>query len=296
MVAVLTTSTLTANLLMTSNLMELKACIIGQPIAHSLSPLLHSYWLQKAGIKGRYDAIEIEKSEVKLFLEHLAERGYQGCNVTIPHKLAAYELCDDLSPAAHKIQAVNTIIVQSNGRLLGDNSDWSGFSNNLNSYSEFQTLPKHTAILLGAGGAARAIIYGLQKLGFKKIVVISRDPRKLYNWQEEFPIIVGDWSELDWYFSHANLLVNSTALGLNGEQLPIDFDQLPNDILLHDIVYRPLWTPFLLEGKKRGFKTIDGLGMLMHQAVLGFMAWFKPQQPPSINNELRQYLISQMKS
>ncbi|MGI9461935.1 MAG: shikimate dehydrogenase [Alphaproteobacteria bacterium] len=269
------------------------AGVIGQPITHSLSPLLHHYWLAKMNLFGRYEARDIAVDDINFFFDDLrqAEVGWVGCNVTLPHKIAALENCDSLSPTAKKIGAVNTITLRDK-KLYGDNTDGFGFIKNLESWQDFRDSKKSCAVILGAGGAARGVIYGLQALGYQHIVVINRTLDKLQNLQKDFGVIIAGINDIKKYLDEANILVNATSLGLAGEDVPIDFKKLPKGILLHDIIYGATPTPFLKKGRQFGFATRDGLDMFIYQAVIGFKQWFHSDKNPPIDDELRQYLLS----
>ncbi len=243
---------------------------------------------------GRYEARDIAPEQAKVFFDELraGSIGWVGCNVTLPHKIIAMENCDDVTAAAKKIGAVNTIVVRDK-KLYGDNTDWLGFVNNLQSWPAFSSAKKNRAILLGAGGAARGVIYGLQYLGFKELVVANRSVEKLVDIKKDFHATVIDFSQLGDYLPTSNIVINATSVGLQegDASLPIDFAQLPKDILLHDIIYGKNLTAFLTKGKESGFAVKDGLDMLIHQAIPGFQQWFNTHATPPIDNELRQYLL-----
>ncbi|MDI9314021.1 MAG: shikimate dehydrogenase [Hydrotalea sp.] len=272
------------------------AGVIGHPITHSLSPALHNHWLKKMGLPGRYESRDVAPADCARFFADLrnGKVGWVGCNVTLPHKIVALDHCDVLSDAAKKIGAVNTIIVR-NGKLHGDNTDWLGFSENLLSWAAFRAVPKNRAVVIGAGGAARGVIYGLQQLGFGDIIVVNRTVEKLQDLRDDFGIAVDSLASLPKHIGAANLLVNATSLGLKGEMLPVDFTTLPRGILLHDIIYGAHLTHFLTTGKEFGFAVKDGLGMLIHQGIPGFKAWFKTDKNPPVDDDLRHYLLSQKK-
>lgn len=252
----------------------LKAGVIGWPLSHSLSPRLHMHWLKKYGIEGEYVAMPVAPEGLAEALSALRQRKFRGCNLTVPHKEKAVALMDSLDAAAKAIGAVNTIVVMSDGTLAGSNTDAYGFAENLRLHS----LPhKRKAVVLGAGGAARAICHALLAEGFAEIALANRTLRKAETLAAHFgpACRVAGWQKRDEALEGASLLVNATSLGMTGnEPLDIDLSALPEDAVVCDIVYVPLETPLLAQAKRRGNPVVDGLGMLIHQAVPGFEAWF----------------------
>jgi shikimate dehydrogenase len=273
-----------------------KAFVCGHPIAHSRSPKIHGYWLQKYGIAGSYEAIDVASEAVAGFFATLKEKGFAGGNVTIPHKEAAFAAAVRRDEAAEKIGAVNTLWFE-NGVLCGGNTDVAGFAANLDERAPGWT-KAGAAVVLGAGGAARAVIYALKERGFADIRVTNRTTARAEELADRFgPGVtaypVAATNEL---LADAGLLVNTTALGMAGkagaDELPANPEMLPRHAIVTDIVYVPLETPLIAAARRRGLKTVDGLGMLLHQAVPGFERWFGRR--PEVTQELRDMIIADM--
>ena len=251
------------------------ACIVGYPVKHSRSPKLHGYWLKRLGIDGDYRAEEVTPEDFPAFLANLAARGYTGCNITIPHKEAAFALSEP-DARAKAVGAANTLWLD-NGRLRSTNTDVEGFIGSLDAASPGWDRRTARAVVLGAGGAGRAVVYGLIERGIKHIDVVNRSFAKA----EAFRVQYGDsihpvqWEELARVLQGASLLVNSTSLGMQKQpELDLDISGLAEGAVVSDIVYIPLETPLLAAAIRRGLKTANGLDMLLHQAVRGFELWF----------------------
>lgn len=272
-----------------------KAFVIGHPIAHSLSPLLHGYWLEKYKIEGRYDAINVFPDELNQFVTRLRSGEFVGGNVTLPHKHAIFGLCDEIETDTRIIGAVNTLIMRDN-KLVGSNTDQLGFAANLDQMAPGWDKKKGEAIVLGAGGAARAVLVALASRGISHIHILNRTAQKAIDLANELP---GPFSghaltHFTQLASDAQILVNTSSIGMHGtrfEDLPLN--NLPRSALVTDIVYTPLITPLLKDAQKAGLKTVDGLGMLLHQAVPGFKAWFGTR--PEVTTELRELLINKLR-
>lgn len=273
---------------------DMKSGVMGWPISHSLSPKLHGYWLQKYQIAGSYRALAVPPDELAQQLRNLAAMGFRGCNLTLPHKETAMTLVDVLDDEARRIGAVNTIVVLPDGRLEGRNSDHFGFAENLRA-GGLSTGVGQKAVVLGAGGAARAVLVALQAMQFAEIILINRSPERAHELARLFatqacPIRVCAWEEKDLALSEAALLVNTTALGMKGQpDLIINLDHLPATATVTDIVYTPLMTPLLRDAAARELRVIDGLGMLLHQGRAGFKAWFGID--PEVDTALRNYML-----
>ena len=268
--------------------MAKRAGVIGWPVGHSLSPKLHGYWLKHYNIKGEYLAKGVEPEDLEEALRALPKKGWQGCNLTIPHKEAALLSMDSLDEEARAIGAVNTVIVKK-GKLHGTNTDAYGFIENIR---PFMPKAKNKAVVLGAGGAAKAVCYALIKDGFDKISIANRTHEKSEALARQFgnKANAAMWDERAALLEQADLLVNATSLGMTGKgPLDIDLSRLPKTALVTDIVYAPLVTPLLAQANARGNSVIDGLGMLLHQAVPAFEAWFGVR--PEVTPELRQYVL-----
>jgi shikimate dehydrogenase len=274
----------------------LKAGVIGWPINHSLSPFLHRFWLKEHSIRGEYLPLAVSSEKLEGFIRGLAENGWCGINVTLPHKQAALELVDDLDPIARRIGAINTIVVMGDGSLKGINTDGYGFFKNLQEFqSEWEASDK-PVVVLGAGGAARAVLMALIESGSSEIRLVNRNQSRAKNLAAEFngPIRVYNWSDRSAILSEARLLVNTTSLGMRGQApLKIDLKNLPMRAVVNDIVYTPIETELLKNAERRGNRTVDGLGMLLHQARVGFSAWFGVD--PSVSSALRAHVLNAMK-
>lgn len=273
----------------------IKAGVTGWPVAHSRSPLVHGYWLKKHGIDGSYKKIPVSPEEAKTFYANFAASGLKGCNVTIPHKEVAAAACDQLDDAAKKMGAANTLWLDENGRLCGANTDGIGFLGNLDQMAPGWDDRRNCAIVLGAGGAARAIVWALCSRKFTSVHIFNRTLEKAQIIAEEFGLAVEahPWDELGNFIGKADLLVNTTSLGMTGKApLQIDLADLPKDALVTDIVYVPLMTDLLKQAAARGNRIVDGLGMLLHQAVPGFERWFGVR--PEVDEDLRRLVLDDL--
>jgi len=274
-----------------------KAGVMGWPISHSLSPRLHGFWLQTLNLAGSYDAIPVAPEDLPTALRALAANGLRGVNLTVPHKVAACAIVDRMDATAQRMGAINLVTVESDGKLLGRNTDAYGFAQNLLT-SGFPPA-NGTAFVLGAGGATRAVIVALIDMGFSKILLSNRTAEKAQKLAQEFstpqcPITVIPWSEKP-DLEGVELVVNTTSLGMTGQPtLVFDLDGLPPSATVTDIVYAPLETDLLHQAKTKGYKTIDGLGMLLHQARPAFAAFFG--HDPKVTPELRTHVLAGRKS
>jgi len=265
------------------------ACVVGWPIGHSRSPLIHNHWLKTYGIAGEYRREAVPPEEFRGFMQSLAARGYVGANVTVPHKQAALE-CSAPDERARAVGAANTLWLEG-GALRSTNSDVEGFLNNLDAGVPGWDRGLTNAVVLGAGGAARAVIYGLLERDVGSIVVANRTERRAHELRQRFGACVrpASWQERDAALADAALLVNTTTLGMAGQpELALDVGRLPDRAVVVDLVYAPLVTPLLAAARARGLRTADGLGMLMHQAVRGFWQWFGTK--PEVTADLRALL------
>jgi len=264
------------------------AGIMGSPVAHSLSPRLHGHWLARYGIDGAYVPLPVPPERLEQALRALPALGFAGVNLTIPHKEPAVALMDRLSSAATRIGAVNTVVVEADGTLSGDNTDGFGFIAALSESGVGWRAPVGPAVVLGAGGAARAVVVALIDAGVPEIRLLNRTAERAQALAGELggPIRAIAWAERAAALAGAALLVNTTSLGMKG-QPPLDLalDALPRSALVTDIVYTPLITPLLAAAQARGNSVVDGLGMLLHQARPGFRAWFGVD--PVVDAELR---------
>lgn len=257
--------------------MTIKTGVIGHPIAHSKSPLIHNYWINHYGLSGTYEALDIPPEELKTALPDLLKNhGYRGFNLTIPHKEIAMNICDEIDEVGHKIGAVNTVMRRKDGSIFGSNTDAFGFIHNVKSTAPDHNFKNAGAVVLGAGGAAKAIIYGLLQEGVPEIIVLNRTYAKAQALAANNPRITArPWDERSQVLGNQGLLVNTTALGMIGkEDLDIELNLLPQSALVCDIVYNPLMTPLLQAAQGRGHKIVTGIGMLLHQARPAFNLWY----------------------
>jgi shikimate dehydrogenase len=268
-----------------------RACVVGWPVAHSRSPLIHGYWLERYGLAGTYTRVPVEPGQAAAFLRDLKGRGYVGCNVTIPHKETAFAIADATLPAARAAGAANTLWYEG-GRLLADNTDCAGFVSSIRSTVPTFSFAGAVVAMLGAGGAARGIAYALLEAGVEEIRVLNRTRARADGLAEAFGrrVAAFDWSERSAHSRGATLLVNTTPLGMDhADPLDLDLSVLDAACVVADIVYVPLVTPLLAAARARGLATVDGLGMLLHQAVPGFERWFGVR--PEVTPELRALIV-----
>lgn len=270
------------------------AAVIGWPVRQSVSPVLHSHWLKLHGMKGAYVALPIEPANFGRCVATLPLMGFAGASVTVPHKEAAFALVSSLDEDSRATGAVNTLVFKGDG-VAGMNTDVRGFAASLSETFGADAARKGPACVLGAGGAARAIVLALQRAGSPEIRLINRTPARSETLARSAgaavrPVAWGDWKAA---LSDAALLVNTTSLGMTGKPaLEIALGHLPPHAAVADIVYNPLETDLLRTAKARGHRTMDGLGMLMHQAVPAFAAWCNvtPQVTPELRAELERAL------
>ncbi len=271
---------------------SLLAGVFGWPIDHSRSPRLHGYWLRKYGIDGAYMPFATHPTKLEQAIRALPALGFKGGNVTLPHKERALGFVDEASALARRIGAVNTLIVRDDGTILGDNTDGYGFLAHLVSTRPDWSGARGPGVVLGAGGAARAVIVALLEAGVPELRLVNRTTRRAEELAEQIggPIVVKAWEEREAALPDAGILVNSTNLGQAGQtRLEIALDRLPADAVVYDIVYTPLMTDLLLAAEARGNAIVDGIGMLLHQATPGFAAWFGRE--PEVTPELRSFVL-----
>jgi len=269
-----------------------KACVIGWPIAHSRSPLIHSYWLKKYGIDATYEKKAVEPKSLAQFIANLAASEFIGCNVTIPHKEAAFRAVAKVDEIASRLGAVNTVYF-GNGQVCGTNTDGEGFIASLHHSHPAFDLRSKTAIIIGAGGAAKAIVGALLDEGVKKIGIINRTRERILDLQVQFGSGIYEISETNSNdaLKSCGLLVNTTSQGMEGQpSLELEIQSLNPNTLVADIVYTPLETALLGKAKQLGHPVLGGLGMLLHQAVRGFELWFGIK--PEVTSELYELIAA----
>jgi shikimate dehydrogenase len=269
------------------------AGVMGWPISHSLSPRLHSYWLKENGIDGAYVPLPVSPDNLEHALKALPKLGFRGVNLTVPHKEAAVPFLDHVSDVATRIGAVNTVFVSEDGTLSGTNTDAFGFLENLRRNAPQWNETKGPVVVLGAGGAARAVVAALLDLDVVEIRLLNRTTEKAHALAESLggPIKIVEWSERGEALDGSTLLVNTTTLGMVGQpRLELSLAALPKSAIVYDLVYAPLKTELLSAARSLGLSTVDGLGMLLYQAAPGFEGWFGVQ--PIVTDGLRDAVLS----
>ncbi|PRY20691.1 shikimate dehydrogenase [Aliiruegeria haliotis] len=269
------------------------AGVIGSPINHSLSPRLHGHWLRSAGIVGHYIPMDITAEDLPEIIRTLPRMGFVGVNVTIPHKESALNLANLVTDRAALIGAANTLIFHEDGRVHADNTDGYGFLANLRQNAPGWDARTGPAAVIGAGGAARAVVTALLEAGAPVIRVTNRTRPRAEALRSEFgpKIIVHDWAKAGDMLAGAATVVNTTSLGMAGKpEFNVSLRQLEADAVVNDLVYVPLETPFLQEAAAKGCRVVDGLGMLLHQGAPGFERWFGVR--PVIDDDLRAAVLS----
>jgi len=271
-----------------------KAFVIGHPIAHSRSPLIHGTWLAEHNIDGTYEAIDVAPDALPDFFSRLRAGEFAGGNVTIPHKEAVFALCDTVDELARRIGAVNTLVVQ-DGAVNGTNTDYLGFLGNLDANAPGWSEGTQDAMIIGAGGAARAVLVALRRRHGGKVHVLNRTLANAQALVEEIdgPFEAHGFDAFAELASNTGLVVNTSSIGMHGTRFDwLDMSLLAKSTLVTDIVYTPLETPLLAAAKAEGLRTVDGLGMLLHQAVPGFAAWFgvEPEVTPALRARIEATL------
>ncbi|CAN5131775.1 shikimate dehydrogenase [soil metagenome] len=272
------------------------ACVIGWPVKHSRSPVIHRFWLKELGLAGDYVLQPVETDDIAGFFHDLPKSRYVGCNVTVPHKEAAFAAVARREAAAEETGALNTIWIE-DGRLVGTNTDPLGFLANLDAETPGWDAKPGPAIVLGAGGAARAIVWALLSRGFAPVTVVNRTPQRAAAFAARFGnrVIPAGFDKLPALVGKATLLVNTTTLGMHGQPpLRIDLSPLADTAVINDLIYVPMDTPLLIAARARGLRAVGGLGMLLHQAVTGFEHWFG--QRPSVTPGLRAEVLKSIEA
>ena len=273
-----------------------KACVIGWPIKHSRSPLIHNHWLDRYGIEGFYKKQAVAPEDLARFLTTMSEDGWLGCNVTVPHKESVFELVPSDDPFTRRLGAVNTVYLR-DGMLHGTNTDGIGFIRNLQIGQPGWQASGGPAVVLGAGGAARAVVAALIDAGVPEVRIANRTGDRARALAEQFGAgaEAHDWANRADLLADCALLVNTTTLGMTGApQLDLALDRLASDAVVYDIVYAPLETDLLARARERGNPVVDGLGMLLHQAAPAFALWFGVE--PEVTEELRALIVADLET
>lgn len=264
-----------------------RAGVAGWPVDHSRSPTIHRYWLKELGLPGAYERFAVRPGEFRQFAAAIGKDGLLGANVTAPHKEAAFAVCDWRTPVAEALGAVNTLW-REDGRLMGDNTDVAGFLANMDECAPGWAEQRKLAVVIGAGGAARAIVHALASRGFQRIAIVNRTLARAEALAAHFggPATAAAWADLPAELSEADLLVNASSLGMAGQPpLALDLAPLPARAVVADAVYVPLRTSLIEGAQRRGLRVVGGLGMLLHQAAPAFARWFG--EAPKVTPELR---------
>lgn len=272
------------------------ACVIGWPVKHSRSPVIHRFWLNELGIAGDYVIHPVEPDRCETFLRDFAHSGFVGANVTVPYKQAAFAALSEADAAAKSVGAANTLWLE-DGRLVGSNTDAYGFLANLDQDAAGWDAQPGTAIVLGAGGAARSVVWALLDRGFAPVHVVNRSTERAASLATLLGehVIAHGWEDLPRLIGSASFLVNTTSLGMAGQPpLEIDLAPLPANAVVNDIVYIPIETPLLAAARIEGRRAVGGLGMLLHQAVPGFERWFGRR--PTVTAALHQAVLESIRS
>jgi len=266
----------------------LLAAVMGWPISQSRSPMLHNTWFAQHGLAGSYVPLAIRPQGLKAALRALPALTFSGCNLTIPHKQEAMKIVDEVDITARKIGAISCVVVRPDGSLSGSNNDWYGFTHNILEFVPDWRADAGPVAVMGAGGGARAVVYGLMERGAREIRLVNRTLARAQNLAKDFggPIKVLPWDERHDAIEGVAMLVNATSQGMIG-QAPLDLklDKLPKDALVNDIIYIPRETPLIAAARGRGNRTVTGLGMLLHQGIPAWKAWFGIE--PKVTAELR---------
>jgi shikimate dehydrogenase len=264
------------------------AGVMGWPVAHTRSPAIHNHWIARHGLKGAYVQLPVHPDRLEAAIRGLPALGFAGCNITVPHKVSAMHFMDELHPVARRVAAINTVVVQPDGRLLGMNNDGAGYIQSLRDADPSWRGDTGPALVLGAGGAARAIVVALLDEGVPELRITNRTMERAQVLAEAFGdrVKVVPWSERNDAMAGVSLLVNTTTLGMHGQPpLDVALDALPLAAMVSDAIYIPMETPLLTQARLRGQRTVNGLGMLINQARPAFASWFGVL--PDITPELR---------
>ncbi len=269
------------------------AGVIGNPISHSKSPLLFDYWLRRLDLSGHYVPMHVERSDLKTVLEALPKAGFRGVNVTVPFKEEVLGIADLATDRAAIIGAANTLIFRADGRIHADNTDGYGFIENIRNAEPEWTAVDGPSAVLGAGGAARAVVSTLLEAGAPEVRIANRTRARAERLKSDFGIrvTVWDWTQAGVMMEGAKTVINTTSLGMVGKgPLKLSLDELPESAVVNDIVYAPVETELLKRARSRGCRVVDGLGMLLYQALPGFERWFGHR--PDVDDDLRNAVLA----
>lgn len=269
------------------------AGVIGWPVAHSRSPLIHNFWLERYKIDGVYIPLPVKDENFEILIRGMMAAGFRGCNVTIPHKERAFQICDVLDPNAQHIRSVNTLMFRDDGSIYGTSTDGDGFIASLEAQNV--NLEKGSALILGAGGAARSVVAALVQRNVS-VFIANRTYERAVELAKAYDLAQAiKWHEWPKHLENITLLVNATSLGMEGaNSCDFDLTHASKDMVVSDIVYVPRETPLLKAARQRGLKTVEGLGMLLHQARFGFSQWFGVD--PVVDQEITELLANSLKS
>ena len=261
--------------------------VMGWPVAHTRSPAIHNHWIAQYSLKGAYVQLPVQPQNLEAAIRGLPALGFAGCNITVPHKVNAMQLMDTLHPAARRVAAINTVVVQADGSLLGMNNDGYGYIQSLRDAQPGWRGDAGPALVVGAGGAARAIVVALLDEGVPEVRLCNRTQEKAQALKDAFGdrVTVVPWADRNSAMAGVRLLVNTTTQGMHGQPaLDVALDDLPAEALVSDAIYIPLETPLLAAARQRGHQTVNGLGMLLNQARPAFQAWFgvQPELTPGL--------------
>jgi len=261
--------------------------VMGWPVAHTRSPAIHNHWIAQYSLKGAYVQLPVQPQNLEAAIRGLPALGFAGCNITVPHKVNAMQLMDTLYPAARRVAAINTVVVQADGSLLGMNNDGYGYIQSLRDAQPDWRGDAGPALVMGAGGAARAIVVALLDEGVPEVRLCNRTQEKAQALKDAFGdrVTVVPWADRNSAMAGVRLLVNTTTQGMHGQPaLDVALDDLPAEALVSDAIYIPLETPLLAAARQRGHQTVNGLGMLLNQARPAFQAWFgvQPELTPGL--------------
>lgn len=269
------------------------AGVIGWPVAHSRSPLIHNFWLERYKIDGVYIPLPVKGENFEILIRGMMAAGFRGCNVTIPHKERAFQICDVLDANAQHIRSVNTLMFRDDGSIYGTSTDGDGFIASLEAQNV--NLEKGSALILGAGGAARSVVAALVQRNIS-VFIANRTYERAVELAKAYDLAQAiKWHEWPKHLENITLLVNATSLGMEGaNSCDFDLTHASKDMVVSDIVYVPRETPLLKAARQRGLKTVEGLGMLLHQARFGFSQWFGVD--PVVDQEITELLANSLKS